>query len=78
MIGCTPIYEYRCEDWGRITEFLKGVGKSERERKLERCGSERLSKIPSGALLCSVVIFLARKVAEPVVAERRGAKNHHV
>lgn len=48
-----PVYEYRCEDCGKITEFLEGVGRGETERKCKYCGSERLSKVLSRIYVAS-------------------------
>ena len=44
-----PIYEYRCDDCGNITEFIEGVGRGKVEKKCKYCGSERLKKIFSVA-----------------------------
>jgi len=44
-----PIYEYRCEDCGVITEFLhKRIGLPEKVA-CERCGSEKVAKLLSAA-----------------------------
>jgi len=47
-----PIYEYRCRNCGRVTEFLEGVGKErESPRCCRYCGETLLVKIMS---VCSV------------------------
>jgi len=40
-----PIYEYRCKDCGKVSEFLEGVGKSKIEKVCKYCKSKKLSKI---------------------------------
>ncbi|MEW5692922.1 MAG: FmdB family zinc ribbon protein [Candidatus Hydrogenedentota bacterium] len=40
-----PIFEYRCEDCNKITEFLEGVGQGMVEKKCEHCGSWKLTRI---------------------------------
>lgn len=41
-----PIYEYRCEQCGRISEFLEGIGKRDNEKRIcKNCGSKNLHKI---------------------------------
>lgn len=40
-----PIYEYKCRDCGKISEFLVGVGQGKAEIKCNSCGSKELEKI---------------------------------
>ena len=40
-----PIYEYRCNDCGKINEFFLKTTKDEKETKCKHCGSEDLHKI---------------------------------
>ncbi len=42
-----PIYEYRCEDCGRISEFLLIKSYEDFEPQCKRCKSKRMSKILS-------------------------------
>lgn len=46
-----PIYEYKCNDCGEISEFLIGVGQGEAEIKCNSCGSKKLEKIFSQAFI---------------------------
>ena len=43
-----PIYEYRCELCGRVSEHLMGVGEGEPIR-CRHCGSEKVIRILSAA-----------------------------
>ena len=38
-----PIYEYKCDDCGKITELLENAG-NKGERKCAHCGSTKLAK----------------------------------
>lgn len=40
-----PIYEYKCRDCGKVTEFLIGVTKDKAEMKCSFCGSKKLGKL---------------------------------
>ena len=40
-----PIYEYRCNNCGGVSEFLEGVGQEKIEKICKHCGSKKLSKI---------------------------------
>ena len=40
-----PIYEYRCNNCGKISEFLVGVVREELEIKCNHCGSKELNKV---------------------------------
>jgi len=41
-----PIYEYKCNMCGKISEFLVGIGRDETsEFKCEYCGSKELTKV---------------------------------
>lgn len=42
-----PIYEYRCQDCGSLTERLEGIGGAERERICPSCGGGNLEKVLS-------------------------------
>ncbi len=42
-----PIYEYRCRQCGRKSEFLVGVGSASDELKCPECGSSDLEKLLS-------------------------------
>ncbi len=44
MAGLTvPIYEYKCSDCGRISEFLESA-KGSKDRKCLHCGGNKLEK----------------------------------
>jgi len=40
-----PIYEYKCKDCGKVSEFLVGVTKDALEIKCSFCNSKNLDKI---------------------------------
>ncbi|MCK9614678.1 MAG: hypothetical protein M0R48_04135 [Candidatus Omnitrophica bacterium] len=40
-----PIYEFKCKDCGKISEFLIGVGQNKLEKKCSFCESKKLEKI---------------------------------
>ena len=40
-----PIYEYRCKDCGKVSEFLVGVSEDAPQIKCKFCNSEKLEKI---------------------------------
>lgn len=46
-----PIYEYRCKDCGKISEFLIGVGQEYFEIKCNFCKSKKLDKIFSQSFI---------------------------
>lgn len=46
-----PIYEYKCKDCGKVSEFLVGVTKDMSEIKCNFCGSKNLDKIISGSFI---------------------------
>ena len=46
-----PIYEYKCKDCGRISEFLVGVVQDKVEIKCSHCGSKKLEKIFSKSFI---------------------------
>jgi putative FmdB family regulatory protein len=46
-----PIYEYKCKDCGKVTEFLVGIGKEQPEIKCNFCKSKRLEKIFSQSFI---------------------------
>lgn len=41
-----PIFEYRCEKCGQVTEFLESY-QGRKEHICSRCGSKRMSKLLS-------------------------------
>jgi len=46
-----PIYEFKCKDCGKISEFLISVGQDTFGEKCNFCGSEKLEKIFSQAFV---------------------------
>jgi len=52
-----PIYEYRCNHCGTISEFLVGVSSKDQNLNCKQCGSPWLEKVIS--------------VSRPLKAERR-------
>ncbi len=44
-----PIKEYSCEDCGKVSELLVGIGRNSSELKCSSCGSERLNPMMSVA-----------------------------
>lgn len=40
-----PLYEYRCNNCGKISEFLVGVTQEKVEIKCKYCGGKELNKI---------------------------------
>jgi putative FmdB family regulatory protein len=42
-----PIYEYKCQDCGKTTEFLVGVGKDAVKVLCSHCGSRNVHKMVS-------------------------------
>jgi putative FmdB family regulatory protein len=44
-----PLYEYRCDRCGSISEFLVGVSSEKPQLRCESCGSEDVQKILSRA-----------------------------
>jgi putative FmdB family regulatory protein len=46
-----PIYEYRCKNCGKISEFMIRVGKEDDEIKCQHCGSKNLEKILSRSFI---------------------------
>lgn len=42
-----PIYEYRCDKCGIISEFLEGVTSEKTHLRCPGCGSEQLTKLLS-------------------------------
>ena len=40
-----PIYEYKCLECGRTSEFLVGVGSEDVSLQCSHCGSDQLHKI---------------------------------
>ena len=48
-----PIYEYKCRDCGKVSEFLVGVGQEKAEIKCSSCGSKKLEKIFSQSVIAT-------------------------
>jgi putative FmdB family regulatory protein len=42
-----PIYEYRCNDCGAVSEFLVGMGSQSKPLSCKQCGSSQLEKMLS-------------------------------
>ena len=40
-----PIYEYRCNNCGAVSEFLVGVGSTDETLSCKQCGSSQLEKM---------------------------------
>ena len=63
-----PVYEYQCNNCGKISEFLVGVTQEKLEIRCRYCGSKELNKIfsksfisKSGHLIASQGGKLARR-----------------
>jgi len=48
-----PIYEYKCKDCGKISEFLVSVGQGTSEIKCKFCKSKNLDKIISSSFVAT-------------------------
>lgn len=48
-----PIYEYRCNACGKVSEFLEGVGQDKAEIKCRFCGNKDLARIFSASYVSS-------------------------
>ncbi|MGE4356966.1 MAG: zinc ribbon domain-containing protein [Candidatus Omnitrophota bacterium] len=48
-----PIYEYRCKDCGKVSEFLVGVGQSNSDIKCSFCKGKNLEKVISKSFISS-------------------------
>ncbi|MEW6104279.1 MAG: zinc ribbon domain-containing protein [bacterium] len=46
-----PIYEYKCKDCGKVSEFLVGVTVDAPEIKCSFCESEKLDKVISKSFI---------------------------
>ena len=46
-----PIYEYKCKNCGKISEFLEGVGEGKIEKVCKHCDSRELTKIISASFV---------------------------
>jgi putative FmdB family regulatory protein len=42
-----PIYEYKCEKCGMVSEFLVGVTQDKTDIKCKSCGNDKMQKILS-------------------------------
>lgn len=42
-----PIYEYRCDECGKVSEFLIGVTQEKSDIKCAACGSTKMQKVLS-------------------------------
>jgi len=40
-----PIYEYKCQNCGQVSQFLKGVSQEEDKLVCKHCGGRKLEKI---------------------------------
>ena len=54
-----PIYEYKCQVCGKISEFLEGVGQGKIEKVCKHCNSEKLNKVFSASNVSSNNHFIA-------------------
>lgn len=70
-----PMYEYRCNECGEVSEILTGVSREEPEIQCDSCQSSNLEKLIS---MSSFTVAGARPVAEraPCGAEAGEACNH--
>ena len=57
-----PIYEYRCNKCGAISEFLVGIGSKSKSLSCKQCGSPQLEKMIS--------------VSHPLKSEKRDTWAH--
>lgn len=48
-----PIYEYKCRDCGKVSEFLIGVTKENPEIKCGFCNSKKLDKLFSQSFVAT-------------------------
>lgn len=44
-----PLYEYKCNECGKVSEFLVGVSDADAGRECSSCGSTNLSKMISAS-----------------------------
>ncbi len=44
-----PIYEYRCENCGEVSEILVGLSTADNELSCPKCGGKRMEKLMSAA-----------------------------
>ncbi len=44
-----PIYEYRCEECGTVSELMVGVGRNSDELQCKSCNGSKLEKIMSAS-----------------------------
>ena len=53
-----PIYEYRCDNCSKVSQFLEGVGRGKIEKFCKHCGSDKLSKIFSKSFVSAGKNFI--------------------
>ena len=46
-----PIYEYRCDECGAVSEILVGMGPQSKSLSCKQCGSPKLEKMISCLIL---------------------------
>jgi len=46
-----PLYEYRCEKCGRISEFLESMKQENPDRRCKSCGDTKLTKVLSSCFV---------------------------
>ena len=59
-----PIYEYRCKDCGKVSEFLEGVGEEKIEKVCKYCKSKELSKVFSKSNVSTGGHFIASQAGK--------------
>ncbi|UCH07322.1 MAG: zinc ribbon domain-containing protein [Deltaproteobacteria bacterium] len=42
-----PIYEYHCDDCGKVSEVMVGIGRQSDSLQCKHCGGTALSKLPT-------------------------------
>ncbi|RLE13209.1 hypothetical protein DRJ04_04775 [Candidatus Aerophobetes bacterium] len=62
-----PLYRYKCEKCGSITQILEGVGKGSNKIRCRSCGSDKLVKLLPASL--------SVRSSEPIVSECCGMTN---
>ena len=67
-----PIYEYRCTQCGKISEFLVGIGSEDTELKCRHCGSEELVKMISTSFVREARVVEGHNTGRLVVVMTSG------